>query len=159
MADATIEQLKQLVRKHKVCYEVWPEYLMVQGQCATVGFHLDLSGTHADHEGGVSPGCHECQQVYDDLKPIATWILPNEERDSYYDIRPFDRSIYYAPTRKFRKEVTLSIKILHRHGFDQPVDKCEEICLKEMKSKLAELGIKEGVWKPDALQDHASEKR
>jgi hypothetical protein len=85
------------------------------GAVCDARFHLDLSGTHADHEGGVSPGCHECQQVYDDLQPIATWILPNEERDSYYDIRPFDRSIYYAPTRKFRKEVILSIKILHRH--------------------------------------------
>ena len=46
-----------------------------------------------------------------------------------------------------RSEVSLNIKIIHRHGFDQPVDDCEQMCLKEMRRKLAELGVKEGDWK------------
>jgi hypothetical protein len=42
--------------------------------------------------------------------------------------------------------------ILHRHGFDEPVDECEERCLKEMRSKLAELGVRAGEWRQNANQ-------
>lgn len=34
----------------------------------------------------------------------------------------------------------------------QPVDECEERCLKEMRSKLAELGVRVGEWRPAKSQ-------
>jgi hypothetical protein len=143
----TIEQLHQLVRKHEVCYEVWPEYLMVQDNKVQVGFGLELCGTHGHKSGQRLPGCPQCQQTFEDLRHIANWIMPREERASRYDIQPYDRALREAPKRGFRPEVNLTLKILHREGGDLPVDPCEELCLKEMRGKLAELGVPEGHWR------------
>ena len=74
--------------------------------------------------------------------------MPKEERASRYEIEPYDHALHESPQRKFVPEVVLSMKILHRHGFDKPVDECEERCLKEMRSKLAELGVRAGEWRP-----------
>ena len=147
--EETIKVLKDLIHKHKVCYEVWPENLAVTGQLVKVGFDLELEGTHEHLENRVLPGCLHCEEVYKDLERIAEWIMPTEERPTTYEIQPFDRAIHYAPRRKLRSEVSLNIKIIHRHGFDQPVDDCEQMCLKEMRRKLAELGVKEGDWKDE----------
>jgi hypothetical protein len=143
----TIEQLHELVQKHEVCYEVWPEYLMVQGKRVQVGFGLELSGTHGHGSGRVLPGCPKCEQIFEVLRQIAEWIRPQEGRPSRYDIQPFDRSLHEAPKRGFRPEVALTLKILHWQGGDLPVDPCEGLCLKEMRGKLAELGVPEGHWR------------
>lgn len=150
-SEETINRLKSLIEKHRVCYEVWPMYLMVKGEKEKVGFELMLSGTN-DHEGGQAvPGCEHCRETFDDLRQVAEWIMPREERASRYEIDPYDHSFHSAPKRKFRTEVALSIMILHRHGFDQPVDDCEERCLKEMLAKLAELDTPEGEWRSDRV--------
>ncbi len=142
-----VESLRELVKAHQVCYEVWPEFLMVNDQRVKVGFSLELYGVHEHQEEPVVPGCPHCSHTYSGLLQIAEWILPKEERMSRYDIEPFDHALRETPKRKFRPEVALSIKILHRHGFDQPVDKCEEGCLREMRENLAALHVPQGEWK------------
>ena len=37
--------------------------------------------------------------------------------------------------------MTLSIRILHRHGFDQPIDACEIDYLKHIREHLEEFGV------------------
>ncbi len=56
------------------------------------------------------------------------------------------QALRYSAVRGNRPDVTLSVKIVHRRGFDQPVDDCEMRCLKEMKAHLAELGACERQW-------------
>jgi len=36
------------------------------------------------------------------------------------------------------------VRILHRHDYFAPIDKCEERCLSDMKQKLRRLGVREG---------------
>ncbi|MEW6211364.1 MAG: hypothetical protein AB1631_23565 [Acidobacteriota bacterium] len=154
--EETIDRLRRFVQKHRVCYEVWPEYLMVKGKREKVGFELMLSGAN-DHESGQAvPGCERCRETFDDLRQIAEWIMPDEERDSRYEIAPYDHSFHSSPKRKLRVEVALSIRILHRRGFDQPADACEERCLKEMLTKLTELGAFEGEWRSDRAHSSRS---
>ena len=142
------DKIEELVGQHKVCWEVVPEYHMNQkGERVQIGFELDLIGTHYHPEQSPIPGCKECVNVYEDLKQIAQCIMPKEERDSVYEIRSFDVSIHQAPLRKFRKDITLAIKILHREGFDRPKDACEVECLKEMEKKLKDLGAHQGYWR------------
>ncbi len=142
-----VDQLKALVSDHQVCYEVWPEHLIVQGESVQVGFGLELCGTHGHDDTHPMPGCAQCYQLYTDLKRIADWIEPQEQRPSQYEIQPFDRALHESAKRRFRPEVTLTIKILHREGFDQPVDDCEQRCLTEMVQKLGELGATRGKWR------------
>ena len=147
-SDETVKRLKDMVEMHHVCYEIWPELLMVKNRQVKVGFNLELAGTHEHGTSTLSPGCPRCIRTFDDLRQIAEWIMPKEERPSRYEIEPYDRALHESAQRKFIPEVVLSMKILHRHGFDQPVDACEERCLKEMRVKLAELSVRAGEWRP-----------
>lgn len=142
--QGTIAHLKDLVRKHNVFYAVWQEPILKEEGLERVGFDLELYGIHDHPQGIINPGCSQCEEVYDDLKQIAQWILPKEERASVYKIAPFDQALHMPPSRQFRPEVELQIRILHRHDVERPIDDCERLCLKEMRGKLAELGAREG---------------
>gem|GEM_PF-565551 len=142
----TMEELKALVRKHQVCWEVFAEQIPIsEDGPRQVGFDLVLYGTHPPEEH-PDPGCEKCQAIYKDLRKIATWIFPKEERPSRYEIEIFDSALHYAPTRGNRPDVSLTIKIVHRSEFERPLDECEIVCLNEMKAKLSELGAHEKRW-------------
>lgn len=152
---STPERLLEIVEKHEVCYEVWPERSVAAGRKIQIGFELQLCGTNShiaaagDHQS--VPGCEYCHSTYEDLRKIAEWILPRDERPSRYEIGAFDRSLHVAPhSRHSRSEVVLTIHILHRADFNSDIDDCENRCLKEMKGRLKQLGIYEGKWRPAA---------
>ena len=78
----TLEELRMFVQNHRVCWEVLPERIPVKDdEPLKVGFDLMLYGTH---EVGVhpTPGCEKCAGIYLDLRKIANWIIPKEERPS-----------------------------------------------------------------------------
>lgn len=136
--------LQELVRKHNVFYAVYQERVLKEESMERVGFDLELYGVHDHPQGIINPGCSQCEEVYEDLKQIAEWILPQEKRASVYKIAPFDQALHMPPSRQFRPEVELQIRILHRHDPEEPIDDCERLCLKEMREKLATLGAREG---------------
>lgn len=138
--------LANLVNCYQVCWEVWPEYLIVDGKERQVGFELELAGTPEAGANPVGPGSPACQHVYDALRRIADWILPREERPSMYTIGTYEQALRYSSVRGGRPDVTLGVKILHRRGFDQPVDQCEIRCLEEMKQRVKQLGACERQW-------------
>jgi hypothetical protein len=61
-------------------------------------------------------------------------------------VGPYEQALRYSKARALRPDVTLSVKILHRRGFDQPVDQCEVRCLEEMRQHLKHLGACERQW-------------
>lgn len=133
------KELKEIIVKHTVRYHVWPHYEFHAGKRVMVGFDLELYGTHDHGKTKLSPGCHLCRETFADLERIAQWILPKGERPSRYDIPPFDPSLHSSPKGNF--EVVLPIRIEHRENVFDPIDSCEERCLKEMLGRLAELGV------------------
>ena len=152
--DARMEQLRAIAGRHQVCYEVWPERSVAEGRKVLIGFELQLCGTnsHIAAKGAHQPvpGCEYCQSTYEDLRQIAEWILPREERPSRYEIGAFDRALHVASrSRHSRSEVVVPIHIMHRSDFNREVDECENRCLQEMKGRLKQLGIYEGKWRSD----------
>jgi hypothetical protein len=144
--DQTASFLAGFVGRYQVCWEVWPEYLMVGGKERQVGFELELTGTPEPGSDHVGPGCPACRRVYAALRAIADWILPKEERPSRYEVGPYEQALRYSTVRGSRPDVTLSVKVLHRRGFDQPVEQCEVRCLEEMKQRLRRLEACERQW-------------
>jgi hypothetical protein len=140
MENDAITLLKTIVEKHTVRYQVWPHYEMHDGNRVMVGFDLQLHGTHDHGNTRLSPGCSLCAETFADLRKIAEWILPKEERPSSYEIPAFDQSLSSSGKGPF--EVVLPIRIEHRHDFFGPVDDCEQRCLREMEQKLVELGAR-----------------
>ncbi len=144
--DPNEQLLREIVTRYRVCWQVWPEYLTVGKEKRQIGFELELSGTHEPGVQHPEPGCPACQRIFVALRAVADWILPKERRPSTYEIEAYDQAIRYSPVRQNRPDVTLTIKIIHRQGFDAPVDACEVRCLKEMQDRLKELGAQERQW-------------
>lgn len=144
-SEALIGRLRNFVERHSVRCEVWPAEELVDGKIVKVGFDLQLYGTHEHGETRLTPGCERCVQTFQDLRAVAEWIVPREaERASRYEIEPYHSALSLSPTRGLRAEVVLTMKILHRHEFFQPIDDCEQRCLAEMRTKLVELGVRQG---------------
>jgi hypothetical protein len=139
-------ELRELVQRFRVCWEVGPEDSYREGEKLKIGFTLDLIGTHEPEVKHPDPGCEHCRRVYSALKKIAGWIIPKEERPTVYEIEPYRQAISYSHSRHDRPDVTLTIRIEHRSDFDRPVDDCEVRCLNEMKQRLKELGARERNW-------------
>ena len=155
-AATLVERLRVIARKHQTCYELWPDWSTKDGQKIQIGFELQLCGVneHAVSNGKHPvPGCPQCFHTYTELRQIAEWILPLEERPSRYEIQSFDHALHQAPAKRQRRsEVVVTIVIMHRKDFNRPVDDCESLCLKEMRQRLTQLGIREDVWRDDERQ-------
>lgn len=142
-----LTDLRKLVQLHDVVYDVRTHEDAVvrslhEAAVVKTGFDLSLCGTHDHGHSTMTPGCEHCVDTYGDLRKIAQWITPAEGRPSSYEIRPFDGGLHGVPSPRGRLEVELRIQIGHRRGWDQPIDDCERLCLKEMEAKLKELGVR-----------------
>lgn len=148
--DQTKRELSDLVRKHKVVYDVQRAATFVTGERRDIGFDLELRGTHEPSTRSVLPGCHKCVAVYEDLKRIGQAVLPTDPaRISFYDIRGFDRALHSERVGE-RDDVELAIEIRHKEEFLGAIDPCEERCLEEMKQNLQELGAQSHRWRQRA---------
>lgn len=144
--DLTHKELVDLVRRFRVCWEVWPEFSFEGGKHKNA-FALELCGTHEEGVEHPVPTCRHCRDVYNALTRIAQYILPPNDRPSRYDLSPYDQAIRYPPTRKNRPEVSLTITIYHRMNVHDPLDDCQTRCLNEMKGRLKDLGAFEGRYR------------
>lgn len=156
-APPTKEELRELIRRHRVCYEVWPEWSVPAGVRTQVGYELRICGVneHGGEQEGSHPvpGCRHCRRTFEDLRRIALWILPRGERASRYEVGHFDHALHLAQRgRSLRKEVVAGIKVLHRHEVNAPLDECEQRCLKEMRGRLKDLGVLEGRYPEEQIK-------
>lgn len=122
-AALTSEALRNIVLGHRVCYEVGPEWSGNGGRATRIGFAISLGGVH---ENGCAkndvPGCPHCWRTYTELRAVAEWITPEQERACRFEIPAFDRAWHVAPNaRHGRNETAVTIKIFHRHNLTRPL--------------------------------------
>jgi hypothetical protein len=134
--------LVELVRKHNVRWEVWPEKRVFDGEIRQVGFEIDLIGDHDHPRHRTFPGCDECVIVHRALRRIADYLLPKGERASRYEIEYWNGSMRYPKDSREDGYVQLTIRILHRVERSDPPDDCQRQCLAEMERKLGALGAR-----------------
>jgi hypothetical protein len=152
------ETLRNIVLRHQVCYEVWPEWSGCGGRARRIGYCLTLYGVNDRNvcvRGHHVPGCPHCGFTYDALRKIAEGITLTEQQGYRIEIQPFDRAWHIASRQcGSRNEITVSVKILHRHDVDAPLDDSEEDSLTEMRAKLKQLGVLEGLWQAATAAAH-----
>ena len=146
------QAVQEIVQRHCVCYEVWPEWSANGGRATRIGFSISLCGIHENGAGQHDvPGCPHCWSTYNSLRKAAEWILPEEERLCRFEVGAYDRSWHVAPSaRGGRNETIVTIKIFHRRNVHAPIDDCQQQCLNEMRATMASLGIRENMWAPSA---------
>jgi hypothetical protein len=143
------ESIRDLIQHYKIRWEVWPEWIPAKGHLEKTAFELELLGTHPEGTTQASPGCDACVEVYRALRKVAQHIVPhNPSLPTRFEIEPFEPALRYASTRRNRPDITLEIKIVHKHGLG-PVDECEKNCLQKMQTELDRLGAYRGCWKAD----------
>jgi hypothetical protein len=141
-----LARLREIASRYRVYYLVRSDWLLVDGRVRRVGIDLSLCGTE-DHLGlHLVPGCAECRHAYAELAEVVRWALPEDGGDSRLEIEPFDRSLHVVPSQRGRRNVVVDVRILHRHGFEDPVDDSQEQCFREMVAKLGTLGIRASFW-------------
>lgn len=149
----TPERLRDVVRTRRVYYEVTSEVDFVGAERRQVGYELKL---WAAHEKGARalPGCPKCWDIVEDLRRIAEWLAEGEEAATRWEVQPFDRALHDSGQFPALDEIDLSLKLLHRYGSDAPLDAGRERCLRNVKRKLAHLGVSEGTWRPVSTGPH-----
>ena len=146
-----IRHLRSIARQHKVCYEIWPVWSILEGARNQIGFELLLCGVngHLRREGGVLHAverCQHCARSYSELQEIAEWLVPLKTPPLSYSMHPFDHALHLAPAnRQRRSEIIITTAIYYQAYPNQP-DHCESECLKEVRERLHNLGIREDVW-------------
>ena len=150
--EVTIEGLRLIVSQYQVCYEIWPVSMTSQGVTRPAGFEVLLCGVndHAPREEGVVhavPYCQHCARTYDELREIAEWILRLKKPPLGSEIYSFDHALHVAPpNRQLRSEVIITAAIFLHPDHKHSRHACESDCLKEVRERLAKLGIHEDVW-------------
>lgn len=145
------DDLRGIVQRHRVFFEVVPAREVTEQGIRPVGYDLRVYGTHEGGSRGAAPGCERCLEVWRDLRELGRGVIPSDRgRTSRYGIRPFDSalrsdSVVDSQDRN-REDVLLVIEIRHEKDFFAPIDPCEDQCVKEMIGTLKALGAKEGHW-------------
>ena len=149
------EALQDIVLRHQVSYEVWPEWSGCGGRARRIGYCLTLCGVNDRNDcvrGHHVPGCTHCGFTYDALRKIAEWITLKERPDCRFEIESFDRAWHIAPKQRWsRNEIIINIKILHIHNVEAPLDDSQEGSLKDLRTILRQLGVHEGVWQAETV--------
>lgn len=127
---------------HKVHWQIYPEYRLVDEQLVKVGFELVLFGTHDHPSQHPAPGCDACVKVYKALSRVAGFALPREERPTLFEIEPFEAALLYPVSGTPSIEVAMRIRLLHRADSLLPIDECQRRCLAEIEDRLRQLGVR-----------------
>jgi len=142
--------LRSIAGKHKVYYEIWPIGSTSEGARTTTGFEVLLCGVngHLRREKGVLhrvADCLHCACCYAELREIAEWSVPLKKPPFSYSIYSFDQALHLAPpNRRHRSEIIVTTAIVDDAFHNEP-DHCDSECLKEVRERLYNLGIREDV--------------
>lgn len=137
-----LEDLAQVARRRHVHFDVEPEIVFRGSARVKVGFQVRLWAVHQKGARAL-PGCPKCWDLVDELRQIAEQVVPAEERPTLAELAPYRPALYDSRVVPGADEVSVTIRLIHRDGYDRPVDPCEERCLREIRARLRALGITE----------------
>lgn len=144
--ERDVDRLRELVRKHRMCFECRQDLSAYTGVVEPVGFVIELYATYPAAKREPTSGCEQCDPVDSALRDVALYALPEAERRlSFYEVHA-SPSISYSARRHNRPDREVTIEVLHKHGANNPIDECERVCRGEIVSRLREIGVCEGAW-------------
>lgn len=151
-ADTNVEELAELVRHYRVCFELWPLRFRRDDQLVQIGFELDLLGTPPGDRGSLLPGEDRGFQLFEALGRIAHWAASDAPPSVEYEFRVFSEAIHYSERRRSRPDVMLAIEIVHRTNYTGDVDAAQVECVHRLIASLKTLGVQENSWRPPGAQ-------
>ena len=140
--------MAEIVRDYKVFWTVTPiELPGGENNPVRIGVSLMLVGT--DKEGSSTVDETSQQHVSDKLEELAEWLIPKDYPNVEFEIMRHDTETFYLPAdiRTNRKNYIVGIHILHKEGFNLPIDEFQSEIQKELETRLKDLGCPRDHWK------------
>jgi hypothetical protein len=142
MGEVQRSDLAEFVRQHHVHYDVMPEAVVEAQGRTTVGFEVRLFAT-IEKGTRALPVTDACRELVGGLRTVAEAVRPGDDEETVVEIERFDPVLYDSRSVPGTDEVAVAVRVSHRNGYARPVDASEERCLKELRRRLRELGIRE----------------
>ncbi len=137
-----LEELRALVRRLHVHYDVEPELEVRDGARVKVALLVRLWGVHAKGAGAL-PGCAKCHEIVSRLRLVAEYAL-DHDTSMQIALEPFRRALYDSRVVPGTDEVALPIRITTpTRDAAPPASRGEEQCLRLIRARLKELGVPE----------------
>lgn len=144
------EILRGWIQEYRICWECSPLVEMHEQHRVQIGFELHLFAQHPG-QGAQGPGCSLCRELYNELRELALFALPTDVRPSRYEIDPYRPAFHYRAETNRVPECQLTLRVLHREGYFEPIDACETRCADEITSRLCALGAQPNAWTAGSL--------
>ena len=145
--DSEAARMMRIVNEHKVFWTTLPIELAKEGRPIKIGMSVALVGT--DEEDKIPGDDSEEPTAFDKLNTLAQWLTSGDRPGVRFEIRRHDNIVFYLPDdlRTNRKEYVVVIRILHGDQFDLPLDEKQLQTVKEIETRLKELGCPKDHWK------------
>jgi hypothetical protein len=134
--------LSSFAHAHRVRFEVQPEVTFDGTDRLSVGYRISLWALHEKGARAI-PGCPKCISLVEGLRQIAAEAVPREARPTRVSMEPFEPALYDSIEVPGADEVRLDVRLTHRDRYDAPIDACEDRCLREIRGRLKDLGVRE----------------
>lgn len=148
------EELREVIRKRKICYDSEPYYTTHKGSLVQIGFQLNLYGTFSRGQKEPSPDDPEFAEVLRDVRKIAESLSQTCDPLHMCDATIVDStSITYAHERKMRPDVTVHIPVFDQKDFGHPVDDNVRHTLATAEKILQAAGLQKTRWQEEDQAD------
>ena len=104
------EELRGLVERHSVSFEVHPHQIGIDGSVRRDGWTIDLYGmrSEADEELHLPDAAEHLDDV---LRSIARAVVPEDTAALHVELSPFTGAVRMDPKRGFAEQVRLRVSI------------------------------------------------
>jgi len=142
--DSNLEDVREFVRRHRVCFETYPIIAVRRGTRIQVGFELELGAMMPESLGEPLRDRRLCQRLFDGLCDLARAVISGAYPGIRFEIGPCDSALRYSGSPGLHPEVLLRLRILHRKNYFDPLDEEETRCLFDTERALRQLGVRSG---------------
>ena len=143
----TDQELRDIVKKRKICYDSEPYYRTTKGQLIQIGFQLNIYGTFPEGHMNATPDDPEFSNVLSDVRRVAEALSNTCDPLHMCEATVIDsNTVTYAHERKMRPDVTVHVPIFDQQNYGHPVDDKIQNTLKMAGSLLEGAGVQKERW-------------
>lgn len=145
------DELHEVIKKHKVCYDVEPYYIAKKGKLIQIGFQISLYGTFSVPGKEATPNSPEYMETETAVMKIAEALSNTCTPIHMCESTTIDTAtLTYSHDRKMRPDVTVHIPVFDQENFGRPVDENIKNTLNMAMQLLESAGVRKKSW-PDSL--------